>query len=1035
MVKYLKEKIHPNKISIKITILIMFIIILFSTVGLIGYITYSSWINSTNDIIAKTVDALNDQIVDEIDRFIISSRHLNLSNKKLIEKDLFDMDDEKKRELLFVNELTSFENDAVYSFSYGSEKGEYYGARRNANNTIEIMRNNGKTDGHSYYYAVNEDKEAGELVVDAGEFDSRTRPWYKIAKEKNMMTFSSIYKHFILDDLAISLSTPISGEDGQAKGVLASHINLSRFNKYLEEVVEAENAYAIILEKESGELVANSLNIQNFNIDKDGNFQRLKVNELAHEEIEEAYKGYIASGLDNYIIEDKDDKLNIKLNEYRGQGLDWVIITVLPDSLMIGPIKDNIKIVLLLTFLAMFISSITFFIFTRKYLSPINSLIKAQEEFANGDLLKRVKLVRKDEIGLLSNSFNYMADTIYTLINTLEDRVEERTSELNKANIALEENKNQLQLILDSAAEGIYGVDLNEKGTFINASGVRMLGYEDQRELIGKNMHRYVHHSYKDGSPMPIEDCNIFKALKEGKSVYANDEVFWKKDGTSFSVAYYFYPQVIDGKTIGSVATFIDNTESKKMKEMLFNEKEHFKTTLLSVGEGIISTDNKGIITVMNPVAEKLTGWSKEDAYGKHLEEVLTVIDGMSGQECESLVEGVLESKEIVEMNDNIVLVSKDDKRIPIENSASPIKDRDGNVSGVVIVLKDVTDKNRKIKKIRYLSMHDQLTGLYNRWYIKDAMSRLDTERNLPLTIMSIDVNGLKLVNDAFGHEMGNELLKSVSKILKNTLRTEDIIARIGGDELLVLLPKTSELEAKKIKERIKKASSKEKLGAIVISLAIGYAVKENKHESLEKTILVADDLMYKDKLKYGQTMKKKTVEKILDTVNMKYHKGQIHTERLAKYSESIAKAMNFNEEEILDIKTAEILHDIGQIIVPKEIFDKSEKLTDEEFELVKKHPETSYHILKSVDEYAKIANDVLHHHERWDGSGYPKGLKGDEIPINSRILAVVDAYEEITKKVKSKEKAISELKRCSGTKLDPEIVKIFIYKVLKTTD
>ena len=231
------------------------------------------------------------------------------------------------------------------------------------------------------------------------------------------------------------------------------------------------------------------------------------------------------------------------------------------------------------------------------------------------------------------------------------------------------------------------------------------------------------------------------------------------------------------------------------------------------------------------------------------------------------------------------------------------------------------------------------------------------------------------------------------------------------------------------------KASSKEKLGAIVISLAIGYAVKENKHESLEKTILVADDLMHKDKLKYGQTMKKKTVEKILDTVNMKYHKGQIHTERLAKYSESIAKAMNFNEEEILDIKTAEILHDIGQIIVPKEIFDKSEKLTDEEFELVKKHPETSYHILKSVDEYAKIANDVLHHHERWDGSGYPKGLKGDEIPINSRILAVVDAYEEITKKVKSKEKAISELKRCSGTKLDPEIVKIFIYKVLKTTD
>lgn len=548
MVKYLKERIYQKEMSIKTTILIIFIVILFSTLGLIGYITYSSWLNSTNATIRKTVDALNKEIVDEVDSFILNAKHLNLSNKELIERDFLNMDDEKNRELLFVNALTNFESDAIYSFSYGSEAGEYYGARRETDNRVEIMRNNEKTDGHSLYYSVNEDLEAGELTVDAGDFDSRTRPWYKIAKEKNETTFSSIYKHFVLDDLAISLGTPISDDKGQLKGVLSSHINLSRFNRYLEEVVEAEKAYAIILEKESGELVANSLNLDNFKLDEDGSFQKLSVNEIAYEEIQESYESYIASGLDNYIIEAKDDKLNIKINEYKEEGLNWVIITALPDNFMIAPIKDNVKIVLLLTFLAVSIASMFFFVLTKKYIGPINNLIKTQESFANGDLLERSDIVRKDEIGLLSNSFNYMADTICVLINTLEEKVEERTGELNKSNIALEENKNQLQLILDSTAEAIYGVDLNEKCTFINASGVRILGYEDQSELIGKNMHSYIHHSHKDGSPMPIEDCNIFKALKKGDSVHVNDEVFWKKDGSSFSVEYYSYPQIENGK-------------------------------------------------------------------------------------------------------------------------------------------------------------------------------------------------------------------------------------------------------------------------------------------------------------------------------------------------------------------------------------------------------------------------------------------------------------------------------------------------------
>jgi HD-GYP domain-containing protein (c-di-GMP phosphodiesterase class II) len=156
----------------------------------------------------------------------------------------------------------------------------------------------------------------------------------------------------------------------------------------------------------------------------------------------------------------------------------------------------------------------------------------------------------------------------------------------------------------------------------------------------------------------------------------------------------------------------------------------------------------------------------------------------------------------------------------------------------------------------------------------------------------------------------------------------------------------------------------------------------------------------------------------------------------VSEYCEAIGRALRFNERETYDLKTAGILHDIGKIMVPFDLLNKSEKLSEEEFGRIKRHPEISYQILKGVDEYAAFAEAVLHHHERFDGLGYPKGLKGDEIPIQSRIIAIADAYEAMTaqrayRKPRSKEEAVNELRRCAGTHFDPEIVSVFVEKVL----
>lgn len=354
-------------------------------------------------------------------------------------------------------------------------------------------------------------------------------------------------------------------------------------------------------------------------------------------------------------------------------------------------------------------------------------------------------------------------------------------------------------------------------------------------------------------------------------------------------------------------------------------------------------------------------------------------------------------------------------------------------ISGTIM---DITEKKEKQKKIEYLSFHDHLTGLYNKRYMEDSIERLDTSRSLPFSIIVLDVNGLKLTNDAYGHEMGDELLKAVAKILKNSCRNEDIACRVGGDEFVILLPNVDEKRIKNIIERIREESENTKLDSVIVSLAIGYSTKNRKDKDISEVYKEADNEMYKNKLKYGRIMKNKTIEKVLANVKNKYDNEKIHTERVSQYSSSIARAMNLSDKEIQDAKIAGSLHDIGKIIVPPEILNKKDKLTEYDWETIKKHAITSYQLLKNVDKYVNISKPVLYHHEKLDGSGYPEGLKENEIPLLSKIIAVADAYEAMTAnrpyhKKKTKEEAVEELKRCSGTQFDKDIVEIFTDKVL----
>ncbi|MBO1263562.1 PAS domain S-box protein [Proteiniclasticum sp. SCR006] len=543
-------------------------------------------------------------------------------------------------------------------------------------------------------------------------------------------------------------------------------------------------------------------------------------------------------------------------------------------------------------------------------------------------------------------------------------------------------------------------------------------------ELIGKNALEFVHPEDVDGVKEWIRSLN---GIKKEASFLAR---LRKSDGRYRMLEWKAH---ISGKLIYAAAR--DVTDNKALESSLFLEKELFRTTLLSVEDGVIATDNTGRITIMNQAAEMMTGWQIKAVQGKPIEEIFRVFQENSNALVYTRIPEIIRKGKRIGFSE-MILSSKDGKEIPIENSASAIKDHEGRTTGLVIVFRDMTAKKERQKEIEFLSFHDQLTGLYNRRYIEEALRRLGRVGDLPLSIIVMDINGLKLANDAFGHDLGDLLLKKASRIMKNRIRQDDLLARIGGDEFLLLLPRTDAAEADRIRQRIQEEANHASVGPIRISIAAGAATKTSLSQNISEVQKVADNNMYRDKLVHGRLMKNRIIKTIIESINRKFPDEKIHLKGVAEYCAGIGSAMGLNVSEVERLRLAGSLHDLGKISVPKEILLKPDQLTFEEREVVKKHAETSYQILKSVEEYMSIAEDVLYHHERVDGQGYPEGLKGNEIPLHSRIITVADAYEAMTSDrpyhmKKSKEEAIIELRRCAGSQFDPDIVEIFIEKVL----
>jgi diguanylate cyclase (GGDEF)-like protein/PAS domain S-box-containing protein len=348
------------------------------------------------------------------------------------------------------------------------------------------------------------------------------------------------------------------------------------------------------------------------------------------------------------------------------------------------------------------------------------------------------------------------------------------------------------------------------------------------------------------------------------------------------------------------------------------------------------------------------------------------------------------------------------------------------------IVITDITERKKTEAELRHLSFHDQLTGLFNRHYFEEEMKRLDTPRQLPIGIIMADLNGLKLTNDTYGHDAGDEMLKKAALILKEACREEDIITRWGGDEFVLLLPQTSDEILVDIGKRIKNLCSETVVRDVPVSIALGVAVKSEPAESLIEVLRKAENEMYRQKMIESKSTKNAVLGTLIEALAAKSFETKEHAQKMQDMAFKIGKKSGLPDSELTRLNLLITLHDIGKINISEKLLTKNKPLSDDEWSILKKHPEIGYRLALATEDFAHIAEDILTHHEWWNGKGYPRGLENSEIPLLARIVTIVDAYEIMRngrpyKPPMTEEEIITELKRCSGTQFDPELVAILL--------
>ena len=592
--------------------------------------------------------------------------------------------------------------------------------------------------------------------------------------------------------------------------------------------------------------------------------------------------------------------------------------------------------------------------------------------------------------------------------------------------IKLKENVLEFQNYLNVAEVMIMVIDDKEKVTLINRKGCEILE-DSEANIVGKNwFEEFIPERKRKGLK------TLFNKLldEQLKGQEYKESLVITHNGKEKLIAWHnAVIRADDGRIIGILGSGQDITENKKV-EIALNESEA-RYKMLSEQSRIFTweVDEKGLYTFTDHVVEIILGFSPEELiYKKHFYDLTPEADR---ELLKTGAFGVFERKEEFINLENRA-VTKDGQIVWLSTNGIPILNDDGTLRGYRGSDTDITERKSREDEILHLSYHDKLTDLYNRRFVEEEIIRLNTKRQLPLSIVMGDLNGLKIINDTFGHSEGDVLIKETAALLKKICRSDDILARWGGDEFVILLPKTSITDAGEIIARIKKECAKLIIHKIPLGLSIGVATKTEENQNIDKIIMAAEGNMYKNKLAQKESSASSIISALEQTLHEKSSETMEHGFRIKNNALKLGKSIKLHPHQLDELTLLASLHDIGKVAIPEAILSKEGKLTEEEWTVIKRHPEIGFNIAQSSPQIVHIAKFILACHENWDGSGYPIGLKEESIPIVSRIIFIADSYDVMTskriyKEAMSKNEAIIELKRCAGTQFDPSLIEKFI--------
>ncbi len=360
----------------------------------------------------------------------------------------------------------------------------------------------------------------------------------------------------------------------------------------------------------------------------------------------------------------------------------------------------------------------------------------------------------------------------------------------------------------------------------------------------------------------------------------------------------------------------------------------------------------------------------------------------------------------------------------------------EGGVTALEGIVIDITSQKDNEARLMYTYEHDQMTGLNNRRYYERVSHLMDTDDYLPLSVAVCDIDGLHLINDLFGLEEGDRLIVETARLLQRCARGKDMVVRTGGDEFTLIMPGATSARAEQVNRRIKEAvtafNRSEGTHGYDLSLSVGCSTRVSLATNFRQTVKSAQENMHYHKLLESRSPHSSTLSSVMATMLARSRETEAHGERLVSLSKEMGERMGLEQKAMDELALYALLHDIGKVGVDDHILNKPGKLDDEEWELMRKHSEIGYRIAASAMELSHVADYILSHHERWDGKGYPRGLAGEQIPLLSRILALVDAFDAMTenrayRSAMSSEEALREIERSAGTQFDPHLSAQFI--------